>query len=340
MDARARILVINVTRIGDTLFTTPALRALAETWPEAKITVLAHPNRAEVLEHLPFLHRVGPIEKRRAPFLGRLPGKPYDLALVYGHDRALVEYALRVARRVVAFRQGDAQLDARLWRAVEEPAPYSEHAILTTLRLPGALGMAPGSRRIAYRVASQERRAAADLLRRSGLDGARPLIGLQSSSFPTKAYRDWPLGHFAALAAAVRETWPDAGFLIFGGPDDKARTTQLRQMIGPGSLDLAGWPLRTNAALMERLDAYIGVDTGPTHIMSSFDIPMIGLYHCLLPHALYGPLDHPMDFGIDHPRLGQPCDETTAMSEITVATVFSRLREALDRRLENTRQPA
>ena len=35
--------------------------------------------------------------------MGRWPGRRYDLALVYGHDAALVEYALRVAGRVVAF---------------------------------------------------------------------------------------------------------------------------------------------------------------------------------------------------------------------------------------------
>ena len=34
------ILVINVSRIGDTLLVTPALRALARAWPQARITVL------------------------------------------------------------------------------------------------------------------------------------------------------------------------------------------------------------------------------------------------------------------------------------------------------------
>ena len=57
------ILFIIVTRIGDTLFTTPAIRAAAERYPNAEITVLAHPKRAEVLLNIPFINKVGIIEK-------------------------------------------------------------------------------------------------------------------------------------------------------------------------------------------------------------------------------------------------------------------------------------
>jgi heptosyltransferase-3 len=101
-----RILVICVARIGDTLLTTPALRALAARWPGAAITFLGHPKRVEVMQHLPFLAAVGPISKHRAAWRGWLSRRHFDLALVYGFDRALVSYALRVARDVVAFRQG------------------------------------------------------------------------------------------------------------------------------------------------------------------------------------------------------------------------------------------
>ena len=113
------ILVINVTRIGDTLLAVPALRALATAWPDARLTVLGHPKRVAVLENLPFLAEVGPITKQRAVFRGWLPGHKYDLALVYGHDEALLKYAFRVARRAVAFRQSSQDINARLDKEVQ-----------------------------------------------------------------------------------------------------------------------------------------------------------------------------------------------------------------------------
>lgn len=330
MDSPKTILVINVTRIGDTLFTTPVLRALAAAWPQAAITVLAHPKRAEVLAHLPFIRRLGTIDKQRAPFLGRFFGKRYDLALVYGHDAPLIDYGLRVAHRVVAFRQANDGLNRRLYRVVDEPPSHAEHAVERALRLPAAIGVPAAGKRLALTLTETEQAWARQRLEQEGLASARPLIGLQVASFPTKAYRDWPVEHFAALCEKILGQWPAAGFLIFGGPEEKARTAWLKTRLGARAALLAGrLSLRQTAAMMSRVQAYVGVDTGPTHIMSTFDTPLVGLYHCRLPHGIYGPLEHPADFGVDHPRAGGDCSESTPMAEIGVDTVFAQLCAAL-----------
>lgn len=325
------ILVIHVSRIGDTLLATPALRAIAETHPEARITVLAHPNRAEVLQHLPFLARVGSITKNSAPWrgwLGWLGGKPYDLALVFGHDKALVTYALRVAWRVAAFRQHDPALDGRLQPAVEEPPRHQRHAVDALLALPAALGMATKNRRLAYRVTDEEATWARSVLTSLAPDHPGPLIGLQIASFPTKAWRDWPPENFLALCQRILAAHPGAHFLIFGGSEESARTEALhRQLAGHASLFAGRLTLRQTAALMSRLDLYVGVDTGPTHLMGCFDIPLVALYHCASPSSIYGPLDHPRCFVIDHPDTDGGTD--APMAAIGVDAVWPAVQAAL-----------
>jgi heptosyltransferase-3 len=154
-----RILVINVSRIGDTLLATPAIRALAAAWPEASLDVLGHPNRVEVLEHLPFVRRVGSISKKSASFRGWLDlmAKPYDLAVVYGFDPSLVAYALRVAHHVTAFRQRSDRLNRQIGTLVEPPALQSDHSVRLALALPAALGVAPAGLRVSYVVSAAER---------------------------------------------------------------------------------------------------------------------------------------------------------------------------------------
>lgn len=322
------ILVINVSRIGDTLLVTPALRAVARAFPDARITCLAHPKRAEVLQHLPFLAKVGRIDKRMAPLLGRWAGWRYDLAFVYGFDRALVAYATRVARRVIAFQQGIAALDTRLEPAVAEPATLSRHAVLMRLALLEPLGIRPAGLRLAYQVTDEERawaRKTLDALR----PAAAPRIGLQVASFPTKGYRDWPVEHFAELADRIRTRWQEAHFLILGGPEEKARTLWLANQLGKAATRFAGaLSLRQTAALMGQTHLYVGVDTGPTHIMGCFDIPLVALYHCHSPSRLLGPLEHPCFYPVDHPH-GHPCPEETSMSAIRVDTVFAAVERAL-----------
>ena len=93
-------------------------------------------------------------------------------------------------------------------------------------------------------------------------------------------------------------------------------------------LDFSGLSLRKTAAIMSRLNLYVGVDTGPTHLMSSFDVPSVSLYHGKFPSRLYAPLNHPFFVSIDHP-LGKFCSELSSMSDITVQQVFRSLKPFL-----------
>lgn len=332
-EAPRRVLVINVSRIGDTLLATPAMRAIASAWPAAELTVLGHPKRVEILRHLPFIANVGAIDKRRAPWLGRLGGVNYDLAFVYGFDPPLIAYALRVARRVVAFRQSLPEIDARLFRAVEVPAFQSEHSVLQLLRLPQAVGVRPAGLRLSYAVTQEERAAALARLRAANVASAAPLVGLQVASFPTKAYRDWPVESFTALCRGLLAAHRRARFLIFGGSEEQARTTWLARELRDQAVCFAGrLTLRETAAVMSCTNLYVGVDTGPTHIMSCFDIPLVGLYHGFSPSWLIGPREHPCAYLVDHPRAGPGCPTEVSMAEISVDAVLQQALLALAQR--------
>src|SRR5262249_37854963 len=160
----------------------------------------------EILRHLPFVSRLGAITKYTAPLRGWLPGKRFDLALVFGFDRELVAYALRASDKVVAFRQKDSAQNARLFLAVDEPAPQSRHAVGMRTALIEPLRIPSTGQFLSYVVTPEEtawaRRTLAGLPKRAG-----PLVGLQIASFPTKDYRDWPAEQFEALCRRILERW-------------------------------------------------------------------------------------------------------------------------------------
>ncbi len=329
-----RVLIINVTRIGDTLLATPALRAIANFFPNASITCLGHPKRVEVLENIPYLDKVGGITKNSAPFRGRLGalgGSHYDWAFVWGPDRALYEYALRKATRVVGFRQNEAAIDARLYAAHPEPAPpqNSRHAVAWYLALPQSVGIPNDGYALDYKVSDSEKQWARQRIA-TDFGRARPLIGLQVASFPTKAYRDWPIEHFVKLAKRIVNVRPDARFVLFGSADDQARTTQFAHELPDRTCVYAGQlSLRETVAIMSEIDLYIGVDTGPTHLYSALRKPMVAMYHPSLPSALYRPIDHPDLYVVDHPQAGPTASREINMSEISVDMVWERVGCAL-----------
>ncbi len=345
----ARVLVIHVARIGDTLLITPVLRALKGALPQGSLAVLAHPARRALFEHLPFIDSLGAITAKRAPFLGWLSAKPrprrpwraalgsilspkrYDLAIVYGQDAPLIRYAARVARRVIAFAQADAAINRLLSPAVPTPtAPI--HAVHERLLPVQSLGVETNNFRLVYAVTAAERESAQRWRAANLPPSAGPLIGFQVASFPTKAYRDWPLESFTALGNQLLAEFPGAHFLVFGGPESRDKAKWIVGQL-PQTVSVAGqFGLRTTAALLSQLDLYVGVDTGPTHLAGALGIPMVALYHCRHRGSLLAPLNHDRLAIIEHPAGDIDCGRGTPMANISVGTVFEQAQRLLDRK--------
>ena len=331
--AARKILAINVTRIGDTLLNTAALRALARFFPNAAMTCLGHAKRVEVIEHLSYLTQVGAIDKRSALLRGwasKVVGPTYDWAFVWGNDAALHNYALRVAGRVLAYRQQGDGLNRKFFCAVDEPPLYSRHGVAMQLALIEGMGIPAAGYRLDYVVTPAEIEVARARLAVDIDSDKRPLIGLQVASFPTKAYRDWPIAQFIELAKRITIAHPRAHFVLFGGPDDRERTDEFQRALPSRTTVYAGQiSLRETAAIMAEIDLYIGVDTGPTHLFGALGKPMVALYHPSLPSALYKPLQHPALYVVDHPAAGPGADQHISMAGISVDMVWARVADAL-----------
>jgi heptosyltransferase-3 len=321
-----KILIIIVSRIGDTLLTTPAIKSVADYYKDAEITILAHPKRYTILKHLPYVYRVGSISKKNAPWKGRF-GKKYDLALVYGFDEKLVEYALRVSGKTIAFSQKNSNLNGRLYRSVQISKTQSKTSVDSMMALPQAINIDITTRRLSYCVTERENQFAEKKILNKGLKG-KFLIGLQVASFPTKAFRDWPIEYFLELCNKVSEKKINAHFLIYGSYAEKEKADWLFERLGNRATSFIGMPLRETAAIMSKTSLYIGVDTGPTHIMSTFDIPMIVLFFCKYVSKNVGTFGHPSLFNIDHPD-GDNCTKNSNMRDITVYDVMTEVNKIL-----------
>ena len=328
----AKVLVIIVARIGDTLLATPILRALKCATPQGRLTVLAHPKRLEALQHLPFIDAQDGITKNTAQTRGWI-GKPaFDVALVYGRDAALVRYALRASKQVIAFKQSDAALNTRLAAVAAEPAAPL-HAVRHRALLLEPLGIALADPRLAWQVTEEEQSWTRDW-RGKHVPAGAPLIGLQIASFPTKAQRDWPVSCFQELIGGIIATQSEARFVLLG---DAAAAKKAAPLLAayPREVALAAGrlTLRQSAALMAGLDLYIGVDTGPTHIAGALGIPMVALYHSAYPGRNLAPLQHPACVVLEHPQTGKSAATTASMADIPVVVVLQAATDVLARGL-------
>ena len=80
---------------------------------------------------------------------------------------------------------------------------------------------------------------------------------------------------------------------------------------------------------MNEVDLYIGVDTGPTHLMGALHRPMVALYHSHTPSRRLRPLDHPCAYIIDHPTPEGEATPETKMADISVECVWRVVEQAI-----------
>jgi heptosyltransferase III len=328
----ARVALICVARIGDTLLSTPVLRAIKDACPNGELTCLAHPKRLEILQGLSCIDRLAGITKKTAWWQGRLGAKRWDYALIYGRDDALEKYALRAAHRVIGFARADGQGLSRLFHIAVAPPTNVTHAVDERLMLAQALGIQARSKRLLYQSSDQEMAMASHWIRRRIGSGGKRVIGLQFASFPTKAYRDWPTDSIIALGRKILDRYDDVNLLCLGGPADAQKGKAVAAALGTRCSNIAGeLSLRESSAVMSRLSLYIGVDTGPTHVAGALGIPMVVLYHCRHRGRHLAPLEHPAPLVVvEHPQTDHDCSTETQMSDITVDTVWAAVNRTFD----------
>lgn len=259
MNATARsILVITLSNIGDAIMTTPVLEALHRRYPEAVIDLVADRRSSEIFTHCPYRGRIV-FKEKRAGWRGTLQlvrtlrQTHYDLIVDLRTDG--LAYLLRARRRFTKWQR-------------RECGPHAVEQHMGVIAALGDSGI-PATR---IWLTSQLEAEAAQRL--EGLPGTRWLALGPGANWEPKI---WPLTRFRDLAEKLQNDF-DA-IVLLGGPNDAERCDFLSRTLPLETLNLAG---KTNllqaAAVLARMQIFVGNDSGLGHIASAVGTPTLTLF--------------------------------------------------------------
>jgi len=282
------------------VFTTPAVRALRQRFPDAHITYVVEPAAAAIVAHNPHLNEVIVAAKKRGlaqlwhdVMIGRrLRAGRYDLAIdFHGGPRSSLLTWLSRARLRIGY-----DVSGRGWmytRRIARPRELrARHSVENQWDLLAPLGIAPPDRAlfpVEMMADADAVSAVAHRLARAGIGDADRLIVVHVSA--GNPFRRWPIAAFAALIVLLVSKDPTRRVIVTSGPSERQAAArvinQARVLLHAAERDrvvsCGDFSLGELRALLDRASLYIGGDSGPLHVAATTAVPIVGLYGPTLP---------------------------------------------------------
>jgi heptosyltransferase-1 len=274
-----RFLVVRLGSLGDIVHTFPAVAALRESFPTAKITWLTHPRWAALVASSGLASEIWAAETRSLGSLraviGRIRGARFTCAIDYQGlwKSAGLPFLAGVARRV-----GFSGETIREWGV---PVLYTERVRCARTHIAeqnGELSVRAGAKCFAadfsLRVAEEDAIFVAETLRAAGVgDGGYVLLS------PGGGWRSkcWPAKRFGELA---REIYRGMGLpcVVNYGPGEEWLVEEVKRSAGDASpVGFRGEMGKLTAAARGAL-CMVGGDTGPLHLAVALGTASVSVY--------------------------------------------------------------
>lgn len=288
------LLCVRLDSLGDVLMTTPALRALKETAPGRRITLLTSAAGAAVARQVPEIDEVlvyhAPWMKHTAgdadpladfEMIERLASERFDAAVIFTVfsqnplPAAMFCHLAGIPLRLAHCRENPYQLLTD-WVPEREPQVQLRHEVRRQLGLVAAVGAATRDERLSLAVPRESIRQARSRLAASGISMLRPWLVAHPGA--TAASRRYPPEMFAA---ALSELVERHGFqvVLTGSAEEEDLITTIQQRLRRGTVSLAGkLDLPEFAGLLAQAPLLLSNNTGPVHMAAALGTPVVDLY--------------------------------------------------------------
>lgn len=298
----ARVLIVRLGATGDLVHALPAVAAMRDAWPDARLDWLVSPRYAQLLRYASGFDRAIVMggstflagqaltageEAVPAPDAGPASGpgwwRTLRLLRAQRYDVAL-DFQGLIKSAVLARASGAARVLGFPWAHLREPAArlfYTEavapgpgaHVVHKNLGLVRALGITPGPPR--FPLAAPLDDGLARVLPAADADGRRPFaIVNPGAGWPNKR---WPPARFGALAAHLRDRHGLASVVTWG-PGER----DLAEAVVASSRDAARLAPATSLgdmiALVRGAALLVAGDTGPLQLAAALGTPIVAIF--------------------------------------------------------------
>jgi heptosyltransferase II len=280
-----RILIRATNWIGDAVMSLPALRAVRQRFPDARIIVLAKPWVASLYDGESSIDQVIPLEGRsgacdwaaKRKLVRRLRAERFDLTVLLPNSFESAALArMAGSTRIIGYaRDGRSPL---LSNAIAPPQkgeipPHQRFYYLELLRRAGLIDTLPDVPEIRLDGISEARRRGEELFRMFGI--RLPVVGVSPGAAYGAAKR-WLPERFGESAARLASEC-GGSVAVFGSAAEKPLCDEVARIAG--GRNFAGvTPLRAFIDMTAACRLFLTNDSGAMHVASALGVPSVTVF--------------------------------------------------------------
>ena len=344
-------LILRLSAVGDVIRTLPAVKALKENFPSSHITWIIEESSMNFLESQPGIDEVILFPRRRwargiksvkgiqktlkemGNFVANLRGKKFDVVLDFHGilKSGLLSYLSGAPKRIGFDRQSSKEGNF-LFSNVKVSLPGQRLSRFErNFTLLKGLGLEAKGFYHTLHIPREDQNYIESYFKKIPFTLKKPLIAIHPGTSPKTAYKRWMPEQYSLLAdRLIREL--GASVIFTWGPGELDWVEGIRKGMEEASLLAPRTETLTQLGeIFRRCNLYVGGDTGPMHIASFVDVPVVAIYGPTDP-VVNEPLGRHVKIRKDvgcNPCRNRECKELHCLEAVTVDDVFSGAEEIL-----------
>ncbi len=338
-DKIKNILVVSSTAIGDTLLSTPAIRAVREQYPHAKIIGHFNAKNMELFENNPHIDGIIPYYggyKRFFKTIREFRRHKFDLALIFhGNEPQATPMAYLSGARFIIKLPNTSEYRFLLSNK-EQVLGWEDftHGVEQRLKVAGMAGCKISDKRMTLPLSEEGDAMVDKFLEENSVWKSNILIGFQVGA--STISRMWFADKFVELGKKLIDLYPEIKIVVTGSSQEYNYCKGIADDIGEKAVVSAGKiPLKYMPSVVRRFKMLVTGDTGIMHMAIAVGTPLVALF-AVSDAKRSGPYyDMEKHVVIQKERTCEPCISKKCtyqkcMENISVDEVYSAILSILD----------
>ncbi|MEI7905479.1 MAG: glycosyltransferase family 9 protein [Candidatus Firestonebacteria bacterium] len=269
------ILIIKFKAFGDIILSQPAIRAVKESYPWARVTVLINSEAEDILSGLDIADEILLFNKksgypivRDLELIESVMGKKFDMVIdLYGNTRSALLSFLSGARYRVGMKCRGRHIFYNIKAETLSEIIYNLDVNLSIVKAAGAV---TNSRSIGIFVPEEAKKYIETFWNKEGL-AEKKVIGI--NPFASCMTRDWGENNYISLARRLKEK----GFeiILLWGPGQEKAVSKMLENLSGAAMPAPKTSVKQLGALFNKLSVVVTPTTFTQHLGVAMGTPTV-----------------------------------------------------------------